>query len=323
MKNRKTFGISMMVLALSAMTLPAVAQELRQKSWLALETAKDYRERARFPESSRALKAGEKDPVKEKRTPTKQTMRGPEGKGPALSIWAGAVSFERSRPIDLFATIEEGVALEVSADIVGEAGDLVAHVAYADDGKGADSKAGDGIWSARLRMPAGLEPELAASYMVKVTSRLLDGDLRESVGGFLYSNPAAHLTGSYRDEVRDGNLVILAEVDVTRPGRFHLAGTLHTLKGEPVGTAQAAAELQPGRQWIELSFYGLMFHDRKVSGPFRLGTLAFSTTGGMPNALNDLVEDAYVTRGLRLKQMRSTAFDNPHFLEAAARLERQ
>jgi hypothetical protein len=42
----------------------------------------------------------------------------------------------------------------------------------------------------------------------------------------------------------------------------------------------------------------------------------------MPNALNDLVEDAYVTRGWRLKQMRATAFDNPHFLEAAARLEK-
>ena len=83
--------------------------------------------------------------------------------------------------------------------------------------------------------------------------------------------------------------MILAEVDVARPGRFHLAGTLHTLKGEPVGTAQSASELEPGRHWIELSFYGLMFHDRKVAGPFRLGTLAFSTTGGMPNALNDLI----------------------------------
>ena len=79
-------------------------------------------------------------------------------------------------------------------------------LAWTAHGKGADRKAGDGIWSARVRMPAGLEPELAASYMVKVTSRLLDGDLRESVGGFLYSNPGAHLTGRYRDEVRDGNL---------------------------------------------------------------------------------------------------------------------
>lgn len=319
MRN-KMMGISMIVLATA---VPAIAQQLQPKSWVAAETARDYRERARFPESSRALKAGEKDPVKEKRTATRQSQHGPEGKGAALSVWAGAVSFEKGRPVDLFATIEDGVALEVSADVVSEAGDLVAHVTYADDGRGADRKAGDGVWSARLRMPAGTEPELAASYMVKVRSRLLDGDVRETVGGFLYSNPAAHLTGRYRDTVRNGNLVVLAEVDVERPGRFHLAGTLHTLKGEPIGTAQAAAELEPGRHWIELSFYGLMFHDRKVAGPYRLGTLAFSTTGAMPNALNDLVENAYVTRAWRLRQMRSTPFNNPQLLEAAARLERQ
>lgn len=172
-------------------------------------------------------------------------------------------------------------------------------------------------------MPEGLQPELAASYMVKVRSRLLDGDVRESVGGFLYSNPAAHLTGRYRDELRDGSLVIAAEVDVARAGRFHLAGTLYSLAGEPVGTAQSAAGLEPGRQWIELSFYGLMFHDREVAGPYRLGTVALATTGGMPNALNDLVENAHVTRAWKLEQMTEKPFGNQRLLEAASRLEKQ
>lgn len=317
-KSCKTFGISTILLALA---LPAVAQENREKDWLALETARDYRERARFPESSRALEAAEADPVKTKRTPTYQTTRGPEGRGAALSVWAGAVSFERGRPIDLFATVEEGVALEVTGEIVGEAGNLVAQVRYRDDGKGSDAKAGDGVWSARLRMPAGLEPELAASYMVKVRSRLLDGDVRESVGGFLYSNPAGRLTGRYRDELRDGSLMIAAEVDVARSARFHLSGTLYSKQGEPIGTAQAATELQAGRRWIELAFYGLMFHDRQTAGPYRLGTVALATTGGMPNALNDLVENAYVTRVWRIDQMTAKPFDNPQWLRAAERLE--
>jgi len=312
---RKTFGIVMIVLS----AMPAVAQE---RSWLARETAREYREQARFPESSRALRPGDADPVKEKRTATAQTQAGPEGKG-ALSVRAESVSFEVGRPIRLYATVEQGIALEVTGEIVGAAGDLVATFAYADDGRGIDRKAGDGTWSARVRMPEGLQPELAASYMVKVRSRLLDGDIRESMGGFLYSNPAAHLTGRYRDELRDGSLVILAEVDVTRAGRFHLAGTLYSMAGEPVGTAQAAAELEPGRQWIELSFYGLMFHDREVAGPYRLGTVAFATTGGMPNALNDLVENAHVTRAWKLEQMTERPFGNQRLLEAAARLEKQ
>jgi hypothetical protein len=311
---RKTIGIAL--IALSA--LPVAAQE----KWLARETAREYREQARFPESSRALKRGDADPVKEKRTATAQTQVGPEGKG-ALTVRAESVSFEVGRPIRLQAVVEDGIALEVTGEIVGQSGELVASFAYADDGRGIDRKAGDGVWSARVKMPAGIEPELAASYMVKVRSRLLDGDVRESVGGFLYSNPAAHLTGRYRDELRDGSLVIAAEVDVTRAGRFHLAATLYALAGEPVGTAQASAELEPGRQWIELSFYGLMFHDRKVAGPFRLGTVSLATTGGMPNALNDLVENAYVTRAWKLEQMTKQPFGNQRLLEAAARLEQQ
>jgi hypothetical protein len=316
MRTRTTFGILMI------MALPVLAQD---KDWIVRETARDYRLRARFPESSRALAPGEKDPVKEKRTATQQSSRDPEGKGAALSIWAGSVSYEVGRPVTLFAKIDGGAALEVSADVVGEAGDLVAHVVYGDQGRGGDRKAGDGIWTTSFRMPAGVEPEVAASYMVKVRSRLADGDVRETVGGFLYSNPGAHLTGRYRDELRDGSLVVSAEVDVARAGRFHLAGTLYSekgaQKGEPVGTAQAAAELEPGRQWIDLSFYGLMFHDRQVAGPFRLGTVALTTAGSMPNALNDLVENAYVTRAWRLDQMTAKPFANLNLLDAAARLE--
>lgn len=315
---RKTIGIVM--IALSLPVLPAAAQEMGQKGWLARETAREYREQARFPESSRALKPGDADPVKEKRTATAQTSLGPEGKG-ALTVRAESVSFEVGRPIRLYATVEEGIALEVTGEIVGDAGELVAAFAYADDGRGIDRKAGDGVWSARVRMPDGLEPELAASYMVKVRSRLLDGDVRESVGGFLYSNPAAHLTGRYRDELREGSLVVAAEVDVTRAGRFHLSATLYSMAGEPVGTAQAAAELEPGRRWIELSFYGLMFHDRHVAGPYRLGTVSLATTGGMPNALTDLVEDAHVTRAWKLEQMTAKPFGDQRLLEAARRME--
>jgi hypothetical protein len=313
MRKLKMFGICILVLSSA---LPVVAQE---RGSLARETARHYRERARFPRSSSVLTPGQMDPVKDKRTPTQQIRRGPDGV--ALSVWSSSVSVEHPKPIDLFAAVEKGFALEISADIVGETGDLAAQAVYADDGRGADRKAGDGVWSARLTLPAGLEPELAASYMVKVRARLLNGDVMESVGGFLYSNPAGHLTGRYRDELRDGSLVIAAEVDVARAGRLHLAGTLYSMQGEPVGTAQAAAELQPGKQWIELSFYGLMFHDRKVAGPYRLGTVALATTGGIPNALNDLVENAHVTRAWRIDQMTSKPFGDPNFLEAANRLE--
>lgn len=324
---KRPVGFSMILCALVA--VPAGAQHVSGSSNLALETAREYRERARYPESSRALKVGEADPVREKRTPTKQSRRGPEGKGPELSVWASSVSVEVGKPIDLFAELlspgNPVLPLEITAEIAGPDGEIVTQVVYRDDGRGdgrgADRRANDGIWSARLRLPAGIEPDGAAPYMVRATARLLDGDLRQAAGGFLYSNPSARLTGRYRDALRNGNLVVSAEVEVREAGRFHLSGTLYSLKGEAIGTAQAGIELEPGKHWIRLPFYGLMFHDRKVAGPYRLGTLALATSGRMPNALNDLVENAHVTRAYGIQQMIAAPFAEPKLMEAASRLE--
>ncbi|HKI03419.1 MAG TPA: choice-of-anchor X domain-containing protein [Thermoanaerobaculia bacterium] len=318
MSMKKTIGIAMAALAVPALGLAQV-----EAGKLARETAKEYREMARYPESSRALKKGEADPVREKRQPTRQSRRGTDVNDPTLSVWASKVSYEKGQPVDLYASLENrgkavAAADALTGEIVDAYGRVLAQAVYLDDGKGADLRAGDGVYSARLD-PAALAA--TAAYMVRVSTRLADGDPLEAAGGFLLSDPAARLTGRYRDVVREGNLVIAAEVEVAERGRFHLAGTLYSKAGEPVGYAQAAANLEPGRQWIELSYYGLMFHDRQVAGPYRLGSLAFSTTTQMPNALNDLVENAYVTRPYRLRQMREVAFERPQLLETAKRLE--
>lgn len=318
--KKTTLGILMMGLA----TATAATAQI-EPGGFARDNAKEYRELARYPESSRALKAGEADPIKAKRTATRQTRRGPDGAEPWLSVWTAKISYEVGQPVDLFATLEErNKAVRpdgIDAEIADASGAVVTLVSYKDDGRGADVKAGDGVWSARLTMPKGLEPAPAASYMVRVKARLADGDLREAAGGFLWSQPAAHLTGKYRDFLRDGSLVVAAEVEVTEEGRFHLSGTLHTLGGEPIGTAQAGTVLEPGRHWIELSYYGLMFHDRKAAGPYRLGTLSLATTTTMPNALNDLVENAHVTRAYALDRMTERPFQEPRLLETAKRLE--
>jgi hypothetical protein len=321
---KRSLALSLVLAAAAA--LPVIAQTVEpqpEPGWIYRETAKDYRQRARYPESSRAILAGEKDPVKEKRTPTRQSLLGPDGS--ELAVWASAVSVEVAEPIDLFASFDtRGKAApeeSITAEIVNAAGGIVAEVTYKDDGKGADYRASDGIWSARLVLPAGLEPAQAESYMVRTRARLSNGDLREANGGFLVSNPAARLTGRYRDSLREGNLVVAAEVEVREAGRFHLAGTLYDMQGAPIGTAQAAAVLEPGRQWIELSFYGLMFQDRQVAGPYRVGTLALATVNGMPNAFNRLVENAHVTRAYNLRQFNREPFGEKSFLEAAQRLE--
>jgi hypothetical protein len=323
---KKTTGIAMVMLALPVLgALPAAAQVEAGK--LARETAKDYRELARYPESSHALRVGEGDPILEKRQPTRQSRRGTDANDPTLSVWASKVSYEKGQPVDLYATLENrGKTIPAADAITGEIADasgaIVAHVVYVDNGEIPDARANDGIYSARLTLTDDLLPGSAASYMVRVKTRLADGDPLEAAGGVLYSYPAARLTGRYRDRLRDGNLVIAAEVEVMESGRFHLAGTLHSPAGEPLGFAQAAAALEPGRRWIEISFYGLMFHDRQAAGPYRLGNVALTTAIGMPNALSDVVANAHVTRPYRLGEMRALPFERPQLLETAKRLDR-
>ncbi len=248
--KKTTIAIAMTLLAVPV--IPASAQIEAGK--LARETAKQYREQARYPESSHAINQGEADSLREKRLPTRQTRRGSDPNDPTLAVWASKVSYEKGQAIDLFASLEDrgkavASASEISGEIEDGAGRILAQVKYRDDGQGADVRAGDGVYSARL-IPSALTA--TASYMVRVQTRLADGDPLAAAGGFLYSEPFAHLTGRYRDSLRDGNLILSAEVEVTESGRFHLAGTLYSKAGEPIGYAQAAAELEPGRRWIEL-----------------------------------------------------------------------
>ncbi|HSL83721.1 MAG TPA: choice-of-anchor X domain-containing protein [Thermoanaerobaculia bacterium] len=326
-RSTKTFSFLLLAAALAA---GAPGSDLAAQppgdgaSPLALAAAADYRQEARYPPHARAIEAGRPDPVRARHAPTRHALGGPGGEPPRLEVWAAAVSFQAPEPVDLFASLQGPGrrAAAITGEVQDSAGRTVGEVTYRDDGLAPDERAGDGVYSARFELPEGEAPEPAEAYLVQVHATLEDGDFRKVATGFLYSSPWARLTGEIRDRVVDGDLVISAQVQVERAGRFHVEGTVHTLGGEPVGWAQAAAELEPGTHWLDLSFYGLMFHDRRVSGPVRLGTVALTTAGRMPNALAEPLLNAHVTRPLRLERLNPRPFGRADLLEAADRLER-
>ncbi len=317
------FALSALFVAGLASPPPAAAQGA---SALARSAAQGYRRAARYPASSRPVPAGHADPVRAARTPQAHSLGGPGGAPPRLEVWPARVSFVDPEPVDLYARLrgDGGEALS-GAVVTGRVRDAseaeVGRLTYADDGVGPDRLAGDGVYSARFELPSEASPALAATFLVEVLATLSDGTTRQVAAGFLYSHPWAHLTGRYRDSVAGGSLVVSAEVAVERAGRFHLEGTLHTMAGEPVAWAQDAVELGPGRHWLDLSFYGLALRDRGVAGPYRLGSVTLATTGAMPNALGPVVEDAYVTRPVRLDRLTEAPFGQKGLMEAARRLE--
>ncbi|MFP3941824.1 MAG: hypothetical protein ACLF0P_16135 [Thermoanaerobaculia bacterium] len=293
---------------------------------VAATAARDYRDAARFPAWTRPVEPDRPDPITAERTPAPHAASGPDGEPPRLTVWADEVGFLAPEPVTLFATVEgpagEAVAGGVVTGVVRDAGgSVVGRVTYADDGTGPDARAGDGVRTARITLDPEDVPELAEAFLVEVLATLPDGTTRQVAAGFLYSNPWARLTGRFRDEVRDGDLVVLAEVEVERAGRFYLEGTLHTPSGEPVAWAQAAAELDAGRHWMELPYYGLVFHDRGAAGPFRLARVTLATTGAMPNALGPVLEDAHRIPVRPLRRYTARPFGDPDLLEAARRLE--
>lgn len=320
---------------------PAPARAEPAPRPLALQAAEDYRERARYPEWSSALEAGAADPLVDARTPTRQSRLGPNGAGPRLSVWSSTVSALPGESVTLYAALAHTAtkrALLEAAPSPGTAvtdaqvtGELLARelgslgtVRYRDDGVAPDTLAGDGLYTASFTLPATRAPALgkADSVLVKVSALLADGDVRKAAGGVLFSNPAARLTGRYADSLRDGNLVIAAEVEVLAPGRVHLTGTLANAGGQPFASAQAARVLSTGRQWLELPFYGLAFHDRAIAGRVTLASVALASTNGMPNALGPVVTNAHVSKVYAPAQFTAAPFNDPALLEQARRLER-
>lgn len=323
LKNTTRIVLALVAVAL---VLPAVASaqipiENAEAGSLAAHAAQEYRKQARYPAHSKVLPAGVEDPIRAKRTPTEVNARVPQGEVGELAVWSAKISYEVGQPIELFARPGGSKALAITGEVVNGMGDQVATLSFFDDGVGPDKVAEDGVFSARMFMTKDRRPALADEYMVRVQASFENGEVRHAVSGYLYSRPHARLTGNYRDRVVDGNLVIQAQVRVLEKARFHLAGTVHSVDGEPIGTSQNAVVLDQGLHWIDLSFYGLMFHERKAQGPYVLGSLALSTTGGMPNAWSDLAENVHTTRAVPLKSMTARPAGDADLLRAAEVLE--
>jgi hypothetical protein len=292
---------------------------------LGKSAAEEYRRRARYPHSSQPLGDGE-DPILRAREVSPVTATGPEGAEPVLTVFPERVSFESPSPVHVYAFLsvkgERVPAQRIVGEVQTDALEVVGALAFRDDGIAPDAVAGDAVYSAPFDPGEAAAQRLAASYLVRVQAVTESGDRREAATGFLYSRPQAHLTGRYRDALIDGDLAVDAEVEVAANGRFHIEGSLYAEDGRPLAWAQTTEALPPGLQWMRLPFFGLILREREVDGPYVLRYVALSTTTQMPNAKNDLVENAYVTASYAAAAFRDQPFNDPNLLEAADRLER-
>ena len=306
--------------ALSAQTaheLPRADAEILPGA-VQLHSAKEYRKAARYPSHNQLVAVGAVDPVHDKGIAHKMFLRA-EQDGPEVAVWTAKPAYRANEGIPFFAEAKGQKLVSVSGDIVNQNGEQVGYLSFLEGASGLEKA--PAAWSANAVLNKSLPtPELAEAYLVKLQAVLEDGTTLYGSTGFLVSNPWAELTGEYRDQIVDGNLVVSAQVEVTREGRFHLAGSL-AAGNEPFATSQTAVVLEPGLHWIDLDFYGLMFHDRQAKGALRLAVLQLRTTGGMPNALNDLVENVHVIKPLKSQALTRQAVYDRDLMDLADQLE--
>lgn len=326
-------------LALAGASLGALAQAPVARP-LALEAAADYRARAELPDHVRLLQPGDPEPIKARREIFPSTRRGPGGEDPALSVWTSDLRFEAGDTALIYARLhrlkpgegegplaalrrEQPITASFSGEVVNAAGATWGALRFRDDGKDGDRLAGDGVYTAAYTLPAARQPAAgqAENLMLKLRAVLADGNERRHVGGLLYSHPGAVLTGRYRDELRDGHLQVLAEVEVRAEGRYQLAGSLAKPAGRAFAYAQTAEWLSPGRHWLVLDYPGLLFHKALAAGAFSLAAVTLTSAQGMPNALGPVLEQVHQTRSYRLAQFSRRSPGQPALLDAARRLE--
>lgn len=297
---------------------------------LTQELIEDYRRRSEFPPESRPIESGQ-DPILAEREVSPIEAGGPEGGDPVLTVFPGQLVFEEPDSVLVYAYLtaqgEKVPAQSITGILMSEGLQEVGTFDFRDDGRDGDAQAGDAVYTARIEPPAG--EEVAVSYLVRVVAVSLDGLERRAGTSFQYSRPGARLTGNFRDYVENGSLVIEVELDVQRGGAFHLSGTLYDSGGRPVGLAQNRKELEAGQHWIPLLYYGRMFHPDErtgrpaATGPFQLRFVSLLNATNMPNAVSRLWEPNYWTRAYSGAEFTAEPFNDPFYLEAIAREEKE
>ncbi len=298
-------------------------------------TIEDYQSRARYPDNSHALKKRDLDPILARLAADPHSVHGPSKNDPVITFWPEKQSFQYPEPVVLYATVapeQEGETLNkwfsryvvnaLVADIENQQRQHVTSVTFADDGKGADVRRGDGIYTASFDLDAQHQPNIAASFLVKIQAETIDGRWIQGSSGFLYSRPHIHTTGKFNEVRKNGDLQIGVEVAVDQEGEFHMAGSLYNTRGDVIGWAQTRTSLTKGRHWLTLDFFGLMFNDHKVSGPLTLRNLSLSNVSSIPNATADLVENAYRTKPLKFSNFRKSEFKNQRMKTLASKMEK-
>jgi hypothetical protein len=183
-----------------------------------------------------------------------------------------------------------------------------------DDGSGADEQAGDRQYTATLQPNREQKKQLLGRVLIEGSVEVPGVGTRTIPSGLIYTvGPRAKLTGRWNDSVRDGNLVLEAELEVEEPGLFTLMAQIFGPHQEPLAWVKQTEKLGAGRGTLNLEVFGKVLHDAGVDGPYRvrqvLLTRDYENSSDYDPGVT--IEEAHQTKPYRAREFSPDAYVPP------------
>jgi hypothetical protein len=166
-------------------------------------------------------------------------------------------------------TVRSAWVMTTSGALAGRTLELVYH----DDGRDGDAVAGDLRYTNRF-VPAEHE-ELQVSREVQLYADVVAAGVeRPMIHDFTYAPRAVLEVLGVHDAVVDGSLVVTVDSDVLEDGLYTFeANATAAPTDEPIAYVDQSFPLHAGRQQVRLVFFGRVFRDRGLSGPYTIRDL--------------------------------------------------
>jgi hypothetical protein len=154
-------------------------------------------------------------------------------------------------------------ATAMSAD-----GGRVGTVAFHDGGTDGDAVAGDLRYSSRL-VPAKLPALAKKAQQVRIDALIEAGGIKRSISrDFAYApRKVADIVGAH-EALRDGNLVVTLDVQVTEKGLYTFDANVMSKSGAPIVFGEKSDTLEPGAHTVDVVMFGRAFVEKGEDGPY-------------------------------------------------------
>jgi hypothetical protein len=270
--------------AVAAPGSPEAEREAQRVLWekrlaRARHSLDSYREATKYPPDSRP--AREQTDTMEPAAPERSRALSNEHQDVRLKLKQDKVFVAGDEAVTFTVGCENAVGgalpCQVSAGMAHEAEHMAGAgqiapvpLAFVDDGTEGDTRAGDGIYSARFQ---------PARHGFPLYSGTLRVDFRVSSGSaqgtaffdILYTGaPPAQFTGKVREVVQAGSLHLYLGIQVRKPGRYVVTGRLDEESGMPFAYVSFNEELTAGQQEVKLTVFGKLILDEAPTFPLKL-----------------------------------------------------